>query len=97
MQISHEIGDPRIGSMPRVVRGMKREQRSADYRTRLPITPEILSHIRQYWKERQAKWDILMLWAAMTLCFYGLLWAGEVVILSDAEFDSSHHLTYGGG
>ena len=53
MQILHEIGDPRIGSMPRVVRGMKREQASQPTRTRLPITSEILGRIRQYWKGRQ--------------------------------------------
>ena len=35
-----------------------------------------------------------MLWAAMTPCFYGFLWAGEVVVPSETEFDSSQHLTY---
>ena len=97
MQISHEMGDPKIGSMPRlelVVRGMKKEQAGQPTRTRLPITPEILSRIRQHWKERQAEWDIVMLWAAMSLCFYGFLRAGEVVVPSDTEFDSSQHLTY---
>ena len=69
-QISHEMGDPKIGSMPRlelVVRGMKKEQVGQTTRTRLPITPEILSRIHQHWKERQAEWDIVMLWAAMSL------------------------------
>ena len=97
MQISNDMGDPKIGSMPRlelVVRGMKREQAGQPTRTRLPITPEILKRIRQYWKGRQAEWDIVMLWAAMTLCFYGFLRVGEVVVPSDTEFDPSQHLEY---
>ena len=54
MQITH-MGDPKIGSMPRqelVVRGMKWEQTGQPTRTRLPITPEILSRIHQHWKGR---------------------------------------------
>ena len=35
-----------------------------------------------------------MLWAAMTLCFYGFLWAREVIVPSKTEFDPSQHLTY---
>ena len=97
MQISQDMGDPKIGSMPRlelVVRGMKREQAGQPTRTRLPITPEILSRIHQYWKGRQGEWDIVLLWAAMTLCFYGFLQAGEVVVPSETEFDPSQYLTY---
>lgn len=77
-----------------VVRGMKREQAGQPTRTRLPITPEILSRIHQHWRGRQSEWDITMLWAAMSLCFYGFLRSGEVVVPSDTEFDSSQHLTY---
>ena len=97
MQISHEMGDPKIGSMARlelVIRGMKKEQAGQPARTRLPITPEILSRIHQHWKGRWEEWDIAMLWAAMILCFYGFLRAGEVVVPSDTGFDPSQHLTY---
>lgn len=97
MQISHEMGDPKIGSMARlelVVRGMKREQAGLPTRARLPITPEILNRIQQHWKGRWEEWDVVMLWAAMTLCFYGFLRAGEVVVPSDTGFDPAQHLTY---
>ena len=90
LQISNDMGDPKIASMPQpelVVRGMKREQAGQPTRTRLPITLEILRRIHQHWKERWVEWDIVMLWAAMTLCFYGFLRSGEVVVPSEAEHD----------
>ena len=34
-----------------------------------------------------------MLWAAATMCFFGFLRVGEVVGLSDLEFDPSVHLS----
>ena len=69
-------------------------QGSQPSRTRLPITPEILSQINQHWKGRQVEWDVTMIWAAMLLCFYGFLRTGEVVVPSNTEFDPSQHLTY---
>ena len=40
------------------------------------------------------EWDIVMLWAAMTLYFYGFLRAGEVVVPADTELDPAQYLTY---
>ena len=97
LQISNNMGDPKIGFMPQlelVVRGMKRMQGSQPSKTRLPIMPEILSQINQHWKGRQLEWDVTMIWAAMLLCFHGFLHAGEVVVPSDTGFDPSQHLTY---
>ena len=36
-----------------------------------------------------------MLWAAATMCFFGFLRAGEVVIPGDCEFDPAIHLAHG--
>ena len=35
-----------------------------------------------------------MLWAAATLCFFGFLRSGEVVVPSDRGFDPTVHLTF---
>lgn len=95
LQISQGRGDPCISSMPRlelVMRGMKRSQTGIPSKPRLPITPAILRKIRAEW-DRSEEWDHIMLWAAMCLCFFGFLRAGEAVA-PDADFDASQHLTY---
>ena len=81
-----------MGSMPRleiVVRGMKKEQASRPKKSRLPITPSIPKQIRQRWERRGTKWDEVMLWTAVCLCFFGFLRSGEVVVPSDTGFDAS--------
>ena len=40
------------------------------------------------------EWDIIILWAAMCLCFYGFPRAGEAVAPTDGKFDPSQHLSY---
>ena len=59
---------------------------------RLPITPAILQRIREEWNNSK-EWDHIMLWAAMCLCFFGFLRAGEAVA-PETNFDASQHLTY---
>ena len=60
-------------SLELVERGFKRLQGGQPLRTRLPVTPDILQKIHDSWKVVGTEWDIIMLWAAMCLCFYGLL------------------------
>jgi len=38
--------------------------------------------------------DIVMLWAASCICFFGFLWVGEAVVPGDSGFEASVHLTY---
>lgn len=82
MQISNNMGDPKIRSMSQLDRtsgeGDEKGEAGQPTRTKLLITPEILRCIHQHWKERWVEWDITMLWAAMTLCSYGSLWIGKV-------------------
>ena len=65
LQISQGLGDPNMGSMPKleyVVRGLKKEQAGQPKRNRLPITPAILRKIRQ-------KWEAPTVQNGITLCY----------------------------
>ena len=64
-------------------------------RTRLPITPPILSKLREEWEKLPVRPDGVMLWAAACTCFYGFLRAWEIVIPTDTGFDPEVHLTQG--
>lgn len=79
-QISLGLGDPQMGSMPRleyVVRGMKRKAQTVK-QPRLPVTPMILRSLRQSWQCESNQRNMAMLWAAVTMCFFGFLRSGEV-------------------
>ncbi len=39
----------------------------------------ILQKLRVVWDKSSEKWDVRMLWAASSLCFFGFLRSGEVV------------------
>ena len=36
-----------------------------------------------------------MLWAVVSLCFFGLLRSGEVVVPLDSSYDPGQHLSFG--
>lgn len=97
LQISAGLSDPFANaSFPRldyVLKGIKRSQSAkVNTRSRLPITPTILSKIRANWPPLLSSNDS-MLWAAFTLGFFGFLRAGEFTVPSDTSFDPHSHLT----
>jgi len=58
--------------LEQVLRGIKSFQaknRPVAY-PRLPINPELLLKLKQLWEQQSINKDRVMLWAAVTLCFY---------------------------
>lgn len=97
-QIAVGLGDPKMGEMRQleyVLKGVKRLSAGGPKRARLPITPGILSKLKDVWEALPRRRDAAMLWAAATVCFFGFLRVGEVVIPSDTAYDASWHLSYG--
>ena len=62
--------------------------------TRLPITPEPLLKLRKVWQKDAGCFDIIMLWAACTTCFFGFFRAGEITTPSTRTFSLSDHLVF---
>ena len=94
LQIECGGGDPRVESMPLLelaLRGAKREQAGAAKRTRLPITPRVLSRLRDVWSLEASDPDIVMMWA---VCCVGFFRSGELVVSDSGAFDPNQHLSF---
>ena len=52
-----------------VVKGFKRSASCTLTRTRLPITPDLLRHMKTVWQTWDNRRTASMLWAAVTMCF----------------------------
>ena len=77
-----------------VVKGYKRSVPNQS-RSRLPITPPIMTKLREEWERLPSRANGSMLWAAACMCFFGFLRSGEVVTPTDSGFDPEVHLAYG--
>ena len=101
-QITLGLPDPKdFSSLPRlqqVQSGIQKTHalRSSPEGIRLPITPAVLHKLHNYWNPTSsASTDIVMLWAAATLCFFGFFRSGEITVPLQGSFDPSAHLGWG--
>ena len=98
LQIDYGLHNPFDRNMPRldrILKGLKVSQGKQGRVTRrkLPITPKILRQICSRWTRVGSDYGETMLWAAATVCFFGFLRAGELVVDTVASFDPDQHLT----
>ena len=98
LHIAEGYGDPNISSMARleqVLKGIKSVQAKGHKRVpQLPITPNRLVKMKEVWDKLPNTFDGNMLWAASSLCFFGFLRLGEIIIPSDSSYDKGAHLNY---
>ena len=64
-------------------------------KVRLPIIPTILLKLKEHWSPQRTNNDIMMIWAAATLCFFGFFHSGEITAPTEKAFDSTKHLGWG--
>ena len=87
LHIDEGYGDPYIHSMAKLEQVMKgiRSLQSNCLKTpsRLPITPELLLKLKEVWSKCSELRDGSMLWAAVTLCFFGFLRSAEIAVSAD--------------
>ena len=63
------------------------------WRQRLPISLNTLGKVKAVWEALGTDPDIVMLWDACFMAFFGFLGIGEMTVPSDTTYDPSGHLT----
>ena len=105
LQISGGLPDPFQQAQPKLeytLKGIKSTQAkdpNRQSRTRLPLTPKILWHMRQILSRAPTDHNNIMIWAACCMCFmhcfYGFLRSGEIMVPSRTSYDPGAHLSQG--
>ena len=99
MQIMLGLPEPQEYSLiPRLrLSGIQRSHSQTDKdpaKVRLPITPSILYKLKAHWFPCNTNPDIVMFWAAATLCL-GFFRVGEITVPNLSAFDQKKHLAWG--
>ena len=84
---------PKLKVISNGVARVRAQLPEASKQLRLPISPSILHQLKHLWLPRKENPDIIMLWAACTLAFFGFFRLGELTVPSASAFDPSIHLT----
>ena len=90
-----------FSSLPRlhlVQAGIQRahlEQSAELTRIRLSITPAILRAMQSTLEPRATEPDVVMIWAAAVLCFFGFFRSSEITTPNAAGFNPKIHLAWG--
>ena len=100
LHISEGYGDPFTHDLHRlhyVLRGIKRAEGIAGVakRERRPISPDLLRKIKSVWDPKAKEANVVMLWAACCLAYFGFMRIGELTVSSDDAYDSASHLSWG--
>ena len=89
---SVELYTPRVELVIRGIKRVKANQGSFQ-NLRLPITPDILLKLKSVWSNGALSFDNRMLWAAVSVAFFGFLRCAEFTVPSLASYDPAIHLS----